>query len=57
MVGGKAHMFEVFLEMYMAFVTSLDTMLCPRQQSQLGTNDTWDLDRDTLVKAQRMMAA
>ena len=41
----------------MAFVTSLDTMLHPHQQSQLGTNDTWDLDRDTLVKAQRMMAA
>ena len=44
--------FEVFLEMYVAF---LDAMLHPHQHSQLGTNDTWDWD--TLVKAQGMMAA
>ena len=49
--------FEVFLEMYMVFVTSLDAMLHPHQHSQLGTNDSWDWDRDTLVKAQGMMAA
>ena len=41
----------------MAFVTFLDAMLHPHQHSQLGTNDTWDWDRDTLVKAQGMMAA
>ena len=35
----------------MAFVTFLDAMLHPHQHSQLGTNDTWDWDRDTLVKA------
>ena len=49
--------FEVFLEMYQAFVTFLDAMLHPHQHSQLGTNDTWDWDRNTLVKAQGMMAA
>ena len=49
--------FEVFLEMYVAFVTFLDAMLHPHQHPQLGTNDTWDWDRDTLVKAQGMMAA
>ena len=49
--------FEVFLEMYVAFVTFLDAMLHPHQHSQLGTNDTRDWDRDTLVKAQGMIAA
>ena len=41
----------------MTFVTFLDAMLYPHQHSQLGTNDIWDWDRDTLVKAQGMTAA
>ena len=49
--------FEVFPEMYVVFVTFLDAMLHPHQHPQLGTNDTWDWDRDTLVKTQGMMAA
>ena len=40
--------------MYAAF---LDAMLHPHQHPQLGTNDIWDWDRDTLKKAQGMMAA
>ena len=43
--------------MYVAFVTFLDAMLHPHQHSQLRTNDTWDWDSDTLVKAQGMIAA
>ena len=41
----------------MAFVIFLDAMLHPHQHSQLGTNDLWDWVRNTLVKAQGMMAA
>ena len=46
--------FEVFLEMYVAYVTFLDAMLHPHQHPDLGT---WDWDKDTLAKAQGMMAA
>ena len=40
--------------MYVAYVTFLDAMLHPHQHPDLGT---WDWDKDTLAKAQEMMAA
>ena len=40
--------------MYVAYVTFLDAMLHPHQHPDLGT---WDWDKDTLAKAQGMMAA
>ena len=56
-MGGRHLTFEIILEIYVVFVTFLDAMLHLHQHSQLGTNDTWYWDRDTLVKAQGMMAA
>ena len=50
--------FEVFLEMYEAFVTFLDAILSPDDYPQLASSDgRWNWDKDTRVKAQGLKAA